>query len=202
MAAALKLVPTAGEIEALSQKARPGKKMPGQLRDWEKPAANDCCVGEKQEVKVRYPSGDRYTAKDPIRFDGGANLYGYVDNDPVNFFDPLGLCPDNSSDWPDWVLDLIAAGLIVGDIILGGPTGEGIVPAMAILAAKKTAQKASEKMAKDMAKRIEKDLGKKSRREFHDMKQSGSGDRTKEQLINDARDTYQQAGKPIPNWIK
>jgi len=34
----------------------------------------------------------KWTAKDPIGFDGGdANLYGYVLGDPVNFVDPLGL---------------------------------------------------------------------------------------------------------------
>jgi len=34
----------------------------------------------------------RWTAKDPILFDGkDTNLYGYVLNDPVNFIDPLGL---------------------------------------------------------------------------------------------------------------
>ncbi len=33
----------------------------------------------------------RWTAKDPIRFDGGqGNLYGYVNNDPINFIDPDG----------------------------------------------------------------------------------------------------------------
>jgi len=34
----------------------------------------------------------RWTAKDPIKFEGGApNLYEYVLGDPVNFFDPFGL---------------------------------------------------------------------------------------------------------------
>ena len=34
----------------------------------------------------------RWTAKDPIRFGGGdSNLFGYVDGDPINFFDPYGL---------------------------------------------------------------------------------------------------------------
>ncbi|NTV30025.1 MAG: RHS repeat-associated core domain-containing protein [Candidatus Omnitrophica bacterium] len=38
------------------------------------------------------PATGRWTAKDPIGFNGGAlNLYGYCLEDPVNFTDPLGL---------------------------------------------------------------------------------------------------------------
>ena len=38
------------------------------------------------------PSVGRWTAKDPILFEGGqVNLYVYVGNDPVNFMDPTGL---------------------------------------------------------------------------------------------------------------
>ena len=38
------------------------------------------------------PKTGRWTAKDPILFaGGGANLYGYVQNDPVNWRDPNGL---------------------------------------------------------------------------------------------------------------
>ena len=38
------------------------------------------------------PDTGRWTAKDPILFAGGdANLYGYVQNDPVNWVDPFGL---------------------------------------------------------------------------------------------------------------
>src|SRR5580704_1431222 len=33
----------------------------------------------------------RWTSKDPIRFKGGMNLYGYVVNDPVNRCDASGL---------------------------------------------------------------------------------------------------------------
>ncbi len=32
----------------------------------------------------------RWTARDPARFDGGANHYAYVNNNPVHWLDPLG----------------------------------------------------------------------------------------------------------------
>jgi RHS repeat-associated protein len=35
----------------------------------------------------------RWTSKDPIRFGGGRNLYGYVVNDPIDRFDPFGQGP-------------------------------------------------------------------------------------------------------------
>ncbi|MDM8563868.1 RHS repeat-associated core domain-containing protein, partial [Candidatus Marithioploca araucensis] len=50
------------------------------------------------------PEVGRWTAKDPIDFDGGdANLYGYIWNDPINFADPSGLC----------------AGVCTGPIVIG-----------------------------------------------------------------------------------
>ncbi|MDR2033587.1 MAG: RHS repeat-associated core domain-containing protein, partial [Helicobacteraceae bacterium] len=37
------------------------------------------------------PFTGRWTAKDPIDFNGGSsNLYGYVGNDPINYVDPTG----------------------------------------------------------------------------------------------------------------
>jgi RHS repeat-associated protein len=53
---------------------------------------------DKDTGLVRFGARDydaqtgRWTAKDPILFAGGdTNLYGYVLNDPINFFDSIGL---------------------------------------------------------------------------------------------------------------
>ncbi len=51
---------------------------------------------DKDTGLVRFGARDydasvgRWTNKDPIRFAGGMNLYGYVVNDPVNMTDPTG----------------------------------------------------------------------------------------------------------------
>jgi hypothetical protein len=45
---------------------------------------NPCAYDERASESCKW------TSKDPIRFDGGMNLYGYVVNDPVNRIDPRG----------------------------------------------------------------------------------------------------------------
>jgi RHS repeat-associated protein len=57
------------------------------------------------------PGTGMWTAKDPILFGGGSsNLYGYVQNDPINFIDPLGLSAASQAAWRNFGA---AAGLLL-----------------------------------------------------------------------------------------
>jgi RHS repeat-associated protein len=43
------------------------------------------------KYRIYDPTTGRWLSRDPIGEEGGANLYGYVSNNPVNFWDLLGL---------------------------------------------------------------------------------------------------------------
>ena len=65
-------------------------------RLWDAPSA------ERERISITEPSGYESTpsrttwlSRDPIEEEGGLNLYGYVGNDPVRWFDLLGLAPQD-----------------------------------------------------------------------------------------------------------
>jgi len=75
-------------------------------------------------MRARYydPQTGRFTQEDPIGLDGGVNLYGFADGDPVSYSDPYGLaatdqCPPNC-DGSDaaWA----AVGATIGGFFGGG----------------------------------------------------------------------------------
>jgi RHS repeat-associated protein len=64
------------------------------------------------------PALGRFLQTDPVGYQGGSNLYAYVNNDPLNLIDPLGLTPvyQAAAQAPGFVLP----GLITsGDILAG-----------------------------------------------------------------------------------
>jgi RHS repeat-associated protein len=53
------------------------------------------------------PRSHRWTTADPIKFDGGANLYAYVENNPLTLLDPYGLSPFGMNESPLAVYDYV-----------------------------------------------------------------------------------------------
>jgi len=58
------------------------------------------------------PGTGRFLTRDPMGYGGGINLYGYVGNNPVNVWDPLGLCGGDDGEPGFW--DAVGSGLNVG----------------------------------------------------------------------------------------
>ncbi len=56
------------------------------------PSATGAAAGLELALYRAYsPDLGRWVNRDPIGEEGGINLYGFVGNDPIDFFDPLGL---------------------------------------------------------------------------------------------------------------
>jgi RHS repeat-associated protein len=64
--------------------------------------------------RVYDPRTGRFTQEDPIGLAGGMNLYGFAGGDPVNFSDPLGLCPVTPADPTPCGLTGAAVGGVAG----------------------------------------------------------------------------------------
>ncbi|UQT45043.1 hypothetical protein M5E88_01710 [Akkermansia muciniphila] len=101
---------------------------------------------------------ERWIGKDKISENLIANNYVFINNEPKSDINILGLYS-----WGDFGIDLLSAALVIGDVILGGPTGEGIGPAIALQGMKTGAKIATKEAAKKVAVKDAKEKVKNSR---------------------------------------
>lgn len=60
---------------------------------WVREVNSECALHHRTLHRWYDPAAGRFISRDPIGFAGGPNIYAYVENNPVNFGDPLGLHP-------------------------------------------------------------------------------------------------------------
>lgn len=89
---------------------------------------------------------ERWIGKDKISENLIANNYVFINNDQNLILIFLVYIVGEISG-----IDLLSAALVVGDVILGGPTGEGIGPAIALQGMKTGAKIATKEAAKKVA---------------------------------------------------
>jgi len=73
----------------------------------------------------------RWVSKDPIRFGGGPNLYGYVEGDPVNLADPSGLLVQGyyfGDTGELYLFDMDTGDSVTGEFLSGGASGALPIP--------------------------------------------------------------------------
>jgi RHS repeat-associated protein len=91
--------------------------------------------------RARYynPATGRFVSEDPIGFDGGINKYAYAGNDPIDYFDPLGLdknSPSSSCDAATAFLENVGTQLSAeGDILTYSGIGLVGISGISLLAA-------------------------------------------------------------------
>jgi len=76
------------------------------------------------------PVTGRWISQDPIREEGGINIYGYLGNDPIGDDDPLGLWGANEA-YGDW-MNIASAGISMGGVFGYSQAAIGILGMTAI----------------------------------------------------------------------